>query len=105
MSGHLGMINVCDLDCAVANGCQRGGFQCEDCGKWYCGYEVEEYLGGGAAADLLDSGNEFCESVVRMVEQLLPGSALLATDQTPQEKGRFGRRRGRHAGKRRGKSS
>lgn len=55
MSGHLGMINVCDLDCAVANGCQRGGFQCEDCGKWYCGYEVEEYLGSILCGDCAEN--------------------------------------------------
>lgn len=90
-------LTAMDVSCALQG---APVFELKDGGR-----EVEEYLGGGAAADLLDSGNEFCESVVRMVEQLLPGSALLATDQTPQEKGRFGRRRGRHAGKRRGKSS
>lgn len=26
----------CDMDCATANGCRVGGYQCEECGEWYC---------------------------------------------------------------------
>ena len=55
MSGHFGPITCCDRDCAEVNGCSMGGLQCEDCGKWYCGYEVEEYLGMTLCGDCADS--------------------------------------------------
>lgn len=29
-------LTCCDRDCAAANHCVVGGFQCEDCGEWYC---------------------------------------------------------------------
>ena len=45
MSGRFRPITVCDRVCAIANECRIGGYQCEDCRKWYCVYDVEDYRG------------------------------------------------------------
>ena len=29
-------LSVCDRDRALVNGCRVGGYQCPDCGMWYC---------------------------------------------------------------------
>lgn len=42
MSRHESPLTCCDLECAAANGCREGGYQCEDCGNWFCGHEVVE---------------------------------------------------------------
>lgn len=36
MSGSPRPIRCCDSDCAGANGCRIGGYQCDRCGEWYC---------------------------------------------------------------------
>lgn len=36
MSRHEYPLTCCDSDCAGANGCRIGGYQCEDCGCWFC---------------------------------------------------------------------
>lgn len=36
MSKHEYPLTCCDSDCAGANGCREGGYQCEDCGMWFC---------------------------------------------------------------------
>lgn len=69
------------------------------------GRDVEEYLGAGAAEDLVAKGNDFCASVIDAVNQLLPGEAA---DQAPvpaPSGGLFSKRRGRHAGQKRGRRS
>lgn len=38
------------------------------------GRDVEDYLGGGAVADLFESRNEFCISLEHVMGQLLPGA-------------------------------
>lgn len=67
------------------------------------GREVEDYLGGGAAAELLDSRNEFCVSLERVMGQLLPGAPSRAIEMPgmPDDR-RASKRRGRHAGRKRG---
>ena len=55
MRGYIREITCCDRDCAGANGCRIGGYQCEDCGKWYCIYEVEEYLGSILCGDCVEN--------------------------------------------------
>lgn len=42
MSGHTRPLACCDHDCSVVNGCQVGGYQCDDCGLWFCGNELEK---------------------------------------------------------------
>lgn len=42
MSGHARPLTCCDRDCAGANGCRIGGYQCERCGRWFCGDEIGE---------------------------------------------------------------
>lgn len=42
MSGRTRPISCCDSDCAYINGCRIGGYQCERCGLWYCGNEINE---------------------------------------------------------------
>ena len=36
MTGHTKPLVCCDGDCARANGCRVGGYQCDTCGAWYC---------------------------------------------------------------------
>ena len=68
------------------------------------GRDVEDYLSGGAARDLIEANNEFAKSLERVLERLLPGGARV----TPEpEKGagekRAFRRRMRHAAAKRGR--
>lgn len=42
MSGHSSPLTCCDSDCAGINHCRIGGYQCESCGCWFCGDEVNE---------------------------------------------------------------
>ena len=43
-------LTVCDRDCAGANNCRVGGYQCPDCGKFFCPVS-EESDDGGRCAD------------------------------------------------------
>lgn len=36
MIGKATPLACCDSDCAGANGCRIGGYQCDRCGEWYC---------------------------------------------------------------------
>ena len=40
MSGHTRPLACCDYNCAVVNGCQVGGYQCDGCGLWFCGKDL-----------------------------------------------------------------
>jgi len=40
--GYWRSLTCCDRDCAVANGCRMGGYQCHICGRWYCGEEMHD---------------------------------------------------------------
>jgi len=42
MGGYSSPLTCCDRDCAGANHCQIGGYQCNDCGRWFCGSELNE---------------------------------------------------------------
>lgn len=42
MSGHYHPLTCCDRDCAEANGCRIGGYECAGCGKWFCGDEIDQ---------------------------------------------------------------
>lgn len=67
------------------------------------GHDVEECLGGGAAAELLGSGNEFCTSLERVLDRLLPGVGQGKPVQNGAGDDRRAQRRwGRHAGHKRG---
>lgn len=65
------------------------------------GRDVEDYLSAGAALDLVDSRNEFCESLKLVLSKLLPdGERRLAEAKfAPEPKG-ASRKRGRHVGRR-----
>lgn len=39
--GHTRPLTVCDSLCAGANGCRVGGYQCDGCGLWFCGEDLE----------------------------------------------------------------
>lgn len=68
------------------------------------GFDVEECLSGGAAEDLIASGNDFVASVGYMLDVLLPPAADGSPFQEiPRESGGLFRRRGRHMGKKRGR--
>ena len=68
------------------------------------GRDVEDYLSGGAARDLIEVRNEFAKSVERVIERMLPGESRLMGER-PEAAGekRSFRRRSRHAGGKRGK--
>lgn len=67
------------------------------------GRDVEDYLGGGAAAELLETRNDFCTSLEHVVSSMLPGAAQRIEMPASTEDGRrASKRRGRHAGRKRG---
>ena len=71
MRGYIREITCCDRDCAGANGCRIGGYQCEDCGKWYCIYDVEEYMGCILCGDCVE--NRRAQGLVQgMVQDACP---------------------------------
>ncbi|MBQ9043548.1 MAG: chromosome partitioning protein ParA [Eggerthellaceae bacterium] len=70
------------------------------------GRDVEDYLSGGAAAELLETRNEFCTSLEHVMESLLPGapSRTIEMPDAPESRRPFARR-GRHAGRKRGRGA
>lgn len=67
------------------------------------GRDVEDYLGGGGAADLLETRNEFCASLEHVMKGLLPGAAQrIEIPEDSAEGRRAARRRGRHVGRKKG---
>lgn len=46
MSGRARPLTCCDPECAEVNGCVVGGYQCDGCGLWFCGDDVEETADG-----------------------------------------------------------
>lgn len=39
------MKTCCDYECAMANGCQVGGLECDRCGEYFCSNELAEHNG------------------------------------------------------------
>lgn len=92
------LLTSIDVSCALQG---APVFELKDGGR-----DVEEYLGGGAAAELLGSGNEFCTSLERALERIVPGLGQGAPAQGgADDDRRVQRRRGRHAGRKRGRGS
>ena len=67
------------------------------------GREVEDYLGAGGAVELLNSGNDFSESLRQMLERLLPNGDPSAHDGVFSGDRRQVKRRAFHKGRKRGK--
>lgn len=87
-----------DVSCALQG---APVFELKDGGR-----DVEDYLGGGAAAELLESRNEFCASLEHVMSCLLPGGFLRVDTQVDMGAGRsVQKRRGRHVGRKRGRSA
>ena len=42
MGGSAHPLRCCDSDCAGVNHCCIGGYQCERCGLYFCGEEIDE---------------------------------------------------------------
>lgn len=65
------------------------------------GRDVEDYLSGGAAAELIEVRNEFAKSLERVMERLLPGGSRRSADQmkAPEDNKKPSRRRLRPSGK------
>lgn len=42
MGGSASPKTCCDRDCAGANSCQIGGYQCRCCGYWFCADEIND---------------------------------------------------------------
>lgn len=36
MRVHVSPLTCCDSDCARSNRCRVGGYQCTECGEWFC---------------------------------------------------------------------
>lgn len=51
MQGNTSPIRLCDSDCALVNGCQVGGVQCDDCGLWFCASELNYHWNGDWICD------------------------------------------------------
>ena len=67
------------------------------------GRDVEDYLGGGAATELLESRNDFCTSLEHVMRSLLPGATqMIEMPEDSAEGRRASRRRGRHVGRKKG---
>lgn len=54
--GHTKPLTICDRDCAGADGCRVGGFQCDGCRLWFYGEDLERmpderYLCEGCAEE------------------------------------------------------
>ena len=70
------------------------------------GRDVEDYLSGGAAEELIELKNEFAKSLERVMEKLLPGGSRVSTEPVNalEEKRPF-LRRARHGSAKRGRKS
>ncbi len=70
------------------------------------GRDVEDFLGGGAASELLESRNEFCTSLSHVLETLLPGNMrnVIELGPSPDER-RLAKKHGRHVGRKRGRGA
>ena len=67
------------------------------------GRDVEDYLAAGAAAELLETGNDLCSSLAQVISGLLTGGVDQEAQAPERSKASAGsRRRGRHGAKRRG---
>ena len=84
-----------DVSCALQG---APVFELKDGGR-----DVEDYLSGGAASELIDMRNEFARSLEQVMERLLPAGAIRPVEhQQPEPDRRAFRRRGRHADRKRG---
>lgn len=89
-------LTAADVSCALQ---VDSVFELRDGGR-----DVEDYLGAGSASELVQSGNEFCESVRQVMARLLPqGVSLEMQDGEVARDKRASRRRGRHIGRKRGR--
>lgn len=69
------------------------------------GMAVEEYLASGGADELIASGNELCASLRDAMAELLPHGSLAAAAPAEPADAKPQRRRGLHAGRKRGRRS
>ena len=84
-----------DVSCALQG---APVFELKDGGR-----DVEDFLGGGAAAEFLETRNEFCESLRHVLGSLLPGApGGFDWPSPPADERRISKRRARHAGRKRG---
>lgn len=89
-------LTVADASCALQGATV---FELRDGGR-----DVEDYLASGAVDDLLQTGNEFCVSVRQVMERLLPkAGSTTSSDATRSGDNSLSKRRGRHAGRKRGR--
>jgi len=82
------LFNTIDISCALQG---QPVFELKDGGP-----EVEEYLGAGAAAELLGEKNDLCASMRRMLEQILPEAPGVISVSARVEKTAASHKRGKH---------
>ena len=82
------LFNTIDVSCALQG---QPVFELRD-----GGHEVEEFMGAGAAAELIDEKNDLCTSLQHIVEQILPDSPTGSQTASRQSKDPAPRKRGRH---------
>ena len=88
-------LSSADVSCALQG---ANVYELKDGGR-----DVEDYLSGGAADDLLQTKNEFAKSLEYVLDQMLPPAPGAPNDREPEPTARRSiRRRGRHMGKKRG---
>ena len=88
-------LSSADVSCALQG---ANVYELKDGGR-----DVEDYLSGGAAEDLLQTKNEFAKSLEYVLDQMLPPASGAPNDREPEPAARRSiRRRGRHMGKKRG---
>ena len=67
------------------------------------GRDVEEYLAAGAALELMETGNDLYASIQALIGEMLPVGGAQVVERAPGERSMsLGKRRGRHASKRKG---
>ena len=66
------------------------------------GRDVEDYLASGSAAELLQTGNELCSGIRRLIAQVLPDEQRIIQVDDAGGNHAAPRKRGRHGAKRRG---
>lgn len=67
------------------------------------GRDVEDCLSGGAVQELVESGNELVQGIDRLLDQVLPDFAMQAPIEEQGGSVKVVKRRGRHAGRKRGR--
>ena len=82
------LLNTIDVSCALQG---QPVFELKDGGR-----DIEEYMGAGAAAELLGQKNDLCISLEHVLAQILPDPSGTGASPSSEEEANGSRKRGRH---------